>query len=180
MTGGSVTGRWRRVLLGGLALGLVVACSAEPDQPGTLPPDPPSASSTSASPSPATPEEEVEATMRAYFVAVNAMFRSGDVEPLRAFSTNGCSCRQITDSVEKVTMEGGRYKGARYVVRSVRVHDLEARSAAVEVMAKVPPYKVVDGEGKVTENSQGGALHTDFSMVKRGETWIIGNAFNLE
>ena len=160
-------------------LGLVGGCS-DPDQPSTLPSDTPTPTSLSASPTPSTPEQEVAATMQAYFEAANVMFMTGNVEPIRAFSTSGCSCRAITNSVARVAQRGGRYEGARYVVESIRVHDLDTGSAVAEVKAQVPPYKVIDSEGKITEDSDGGILHTDFSLVRREDRWVIGNAFNLE
>jgi hypothetical protein len=60
------------------------------------------------------------------------------------------------------------------------VHDLAGGTAVVEATATVSAYKVVDGSGKIVEDSGGGKLHTDYSMVKgEGDAWIIGNAFDL-
>ena len=55
-----------------------------------------------------------------------------------------------------------------------------SETGLAEVTAKVSAYKVVDGDGKVIENSPGGQLHTDYSLVHReGASWIIGNAVDL-
>ena len=121
----------------------------------------------------------MEATIRAYFAATNSAFRTGDVTAVRAFSTNGCPCRQAPDDIEEVLQGGGRFEGLRYEVQRIRVHDVEPDSAVAEVIAKVPAYKVYDGEGDVTENSPGGRLHTDFSMIRSADGWIIGNSINL-
>jgi hypothetical protein len=117
--------------------------------------------------------------MRAYFEAANTMFRTGHVTELESFSAASCPCRKITRDVAKVVAGGGRYEGTRYLVKRMTVHDVIANSAAVEVTAGVPPYKVIGGSGRVIENSSGGKLHTDFSLIRQGERWVVTNAVNL-
>ena len=156
-------------------------CTDDPPKAGRLPSDRPSPTSTSASQTPDTPEEQVEATMRAYFAEFNEAFKTGDVSELRDFSTSGCPCRDSADRIEKTVAGGGRYEGVQYDVRSIEVHDIEGQTALVEVIAKVPPYKIYDGAGKITEDSEGGRLHTDYSLVQQGSgEWIIGNSMDLE
>ena len=158
---------------------VLTACSDDPQQPGSLPSDTPSATSSSAVPLPVTPEEQVEATMIAYFEETNEAFKSGDVSDLRRFSTSGCPCRDAADGIEETIKSGGRFEDLRYEVTSVKVHDVLSDTASAEVKAIVPPYKVYDAAGEVIEESNGGTLHTDFSLVKHGNNWIIGNALNL-
>ncbi len=168
------------VLAGLLAIAGLSACSGSDPKPGTLSPSPRSSSST-ASPSPTatTPEQQIEATMRQYFVVTNEAVKTGDVDRLREFSTSGCPCRRAANSIEKTVGSGGHFEGLRYDVTSIRVHDLSGDTAIAEVTATLPPYKVIDGDGKVTENSPGGELHTDYSLVRSGDRWIIGNAVDL-
>jgi hypothetical protein len=162
-----------------LVLGLaLVSCTDDP-KPGTVGTPTPTPTSSSASPTPSTPEAQIEATMRAYFETTNTAFGTGDVAALRAFSSDGCPCRKAADDIERVVDGGGRFEGLRYDVRSIRVHDVEADTGLAEVIARVPPYKVYDGSDTVTENSKGGRLHTDFSLVRSGDRWIIGNSINL-
>jgi len=163
-----------------LAAGTLPACSEA--TPAAKAPRRSATSTATSSPTPTklTPEQEVEATIRAYFATANEMFRTGDVESLRRFSVENCPCRKITNDVEEVVRRGGHYDGSKYVVRRVSVHDVAAASAAAEVVADVPPYKVFAGSGQVLEDSGGGKLHTDFSLVKKGDRWIITNAVNLE
>ncbi|MDQ1626197.1 MAG: hypothetical protein QOJ49_1695 [Actinomycetota bacterium] len=170
--------RWAAIAA--VAVGLATGCS-DPDPPGTLPKTSPVPVSSTASPSatPTTPEQQVEATMRAYVVAANRMFTTGQVDELRTFSISSCPCRKITNSVERVVAGGGRYEGARYDLKTVNVHDVVGLTAGAEVNASVPPYRVLDGAGAVKEDSPGGSLHDDFSLVKQGNRWIITNAVNL-
>jgi hypothetical protein len=169
------------VLAGLLSVAGLTGCSGSDPEPGTLSPTP-STSTTSAPPSPSatTPEQQIEATMKEYFAVTNEAFNTGDVDRLREFSTSGCPCRRAANSIEKTIGSGGHFEGIRYDVTSIRVHDLTDNTAIAEVKATLPPYKVFDGEGKVTENSKGGRLHTDYAMVRSGDRWIIGNAVNLE
>ena len=68
-----------------LGLALVAGCSDEP-KAGTIKPPRSTPTTSSASPTPTTPEAQIEATMRAYFAAANRMFETGDVAELRTFS----------------------------------------------------------------------------------------------
>ena len=162
-----------------LAVVALSACAGENDpKPGTI--KTPKPVTSAASPTPTSPEAQIEATMRAYFALMNAAFHTGDVTRLRSFSSSGCPCRKAANAIERTVKSGGRFEGLRYEVQTVRVHDVEGATGLAEVVAKVPPYKVYNGNGEVTEDSGGGKLHTDFSLVRSGDRWIIGNALNLE
>jgi hypothetical protein len=173
--------RWvRSLMIVTLVLG-AAACSGDPPPAGAVKTSTPTASSATPTPTPSvTPvDQQIEATMRAYFEAANSMFRTGQVSELESFSAASCPCRKITRDVAKVVADGGRYKGTRYLVKRMTVHDVIADSAAVEVTAGVPPYKVISGSGRVLENSSGGELHTDFSLIREGTRWVVTNAVNL-
>jgi hypothetical protein len=168
----------RSLVIAVLALG-AAGCSDDPEKPGTIPAPSPTESSTASTPTATPVEAQVEAIMRAYFAAANRMFQTGSVAELRSFSDASCPCRKITRDVEKVATGGGKYRGTRYELAKIRVHDINNQSALAEVEAHVPAYTVIDGSGKVIENSGGGTLHTDFSLVRRGDRWIVANAVNL-
>lgn len=156
----------------------VTACSGGDDpKPGTLATSKPV--TTSASPTPSTPEAQIEATMREYFDAANKMFKTGDVSQVRSFSTSACPCRDITDRVQRIYAHGGHYAAGPITVKTVRVHDVDRQSGVAEVVARVTPYKVFNKRGKIIEDSKGGKVHADYSLVQEGDRWIIGNAFNL-
>jgi hypothetical protein len=165
-----------------LVVGLLIVpgCTDDPEQPGTLSTRSPSPTPTTTSASPATPEEQIEATMQDYFASTNEAFTTGDVSELRSFTTTTCPCRRAADDIEETVAKGGRFEHLRYEVKSIRVHDIDGGVALAEVIAKLPPYKVYDGNGDIVEDSPGGRLHTDFSLSESesGE-WIIGNAVNL-
>jgi len=179
MRGPTGTVLLRCVLVAGLLL--VPGCTDDAEEPGTLPTRSQSRTPTTTSASPDTPEAQIEATMQDYFAAFNRAFATGKVSELRKFSTDGCPCRDSADRIARTFNSGGRFEGAEYSVKSIRVHDVEGRTGLAEVVALVPPYKVFDGSGKVTENSAGGQLHTDYSLVKQSSgEWIIGNSLDFE
>jgi hypothetical protein len=168
------------VLAGLLAAAGLSACSGSDPKPSTLSPSPsPSTSNASPSPSATTPEQQVQATMTDYFDVTNEAITTGEVTALRAFSTSACPCRKAAKTIESTIGSGGHFEGLRYEVTSIKVHNLEATTAGAEVRATLAPYKVFDGDGKVTEDSPGGELHTDYSLVRSGDRWIIGNAVDL-
>ncbi len=164
-----------------VAVGVLTACSGSEPKAGrvTVTPSPTSASATSPSPSATTPEQQIEAAMARYFEVTNEAFKTGDVAELRAFSTSACPCRRATNTIATTIASGGHFEGIQYNVISIRVHNVAAETAAAEVKASLPPYKVFNGAGEVTENSKGGQLHTDYSLVRSGDRWIIGNAIDL-
>jgi hypothetical protein len=178
---GCAESRWLRSLAIAVLLLGAAACNDDPPQAGAVQTPTPSVESSTPTPTPTeTPvEQQIESTMRAYFEAANRMFRSGDVSQLQSFSADSCPCRKITRDVAKVEAGGGRYEGTRYLVQRINVHDVIADSAAAEVTAKVPPYKVIGRSGRVLEDSSGGELHTDFSLIRQGERWVVSNAVNL-
>ncbi len=169
----------RAGLTAAVSLALVAGCSDDP-KPATLKTPTATPTSTTASPTPSTPEAQIEATMRAYFEATNNAIKTGDVTELKSFSSMGCPCRKVVKSIIKTVEAGGRFEGLRYDVQRISVHDVDGNTGLAEVVAHLPPYKVFDGDGAVTEDSPGGKLHTDFSLVRSGDRWIIGNALNLE
>jgi hypothetical protein len=174
------TGTWLRAGLAAvLGLALLAGCTDDP-KPGTLKTPTATPTSTTASPTATTPEAQIEATMRSYFDVTNAAIQSGDVSKLVGFSTAGCPCRKAAREIRRTFSDGGHFEGLRYEVQRIRVHDIEQGTGLAEVVATLPPYKVFDGDGDVTEDSAGGKLHTDFSLVRSGDRWIIGNALNLE
>jgi hypothetical protein len=162
-----------------LVAGVLVAGCSDPDQPGTVPRTTPTPLTSTPSPTPTSVEAQLEATMRAYFSAANEMFKTGQVAKVREFSGADCPCRKTPNSVEDVVSEGGRYEGTTYNVTAVNVHDVAGATAGVEVKANVTPYKVIAASGKIIEDSPGGQLHTDYSLVQQGTKWLIVNAVNL-
>ena len=174
------TAAWSpRWAAGALVAAVLLAGCSDPDEPGTVPRTTPTVATSTPSPTPTTVEAQIEAMMLAYFTASNEMFETGQVSQVRAFSSDGCPCRKISNDVQKVVSAGGRYEGTSYEVTSVNVHDVAGATAAAEVKADVSPYKVIDGSGKTIEDSPGGQLHTDYSLVHQGNRWIIVNAVNL-
>ncbi len=174
------TATWSpRWAAGALVAAVLLAGCSDPDRPGTVPRSSPTVTTSSPSPTPTSVEAQVEALMSAYFSAANEMFKTGQVTQVQAFTSDTCPCRKISNDVRRVVSTGGRYEGASYKVTFIKAHDVAGATAAAEVKAAVSPYKVIAGSGKTIEDSPGGLLHTDYSLVQQGNRWIIVNAVNL-
>jgi hypothetical protein len=168
----------RSLVIAVLALG-AIGCSDDPEKPGTIPTPRPTESSTASTPTPTPVEAQVEAAMTAYLAAANDALVSGNTSRMEALSDPRCPCRALARKLRRVYGSGGRYEGAEYSIRTLKVHDIHGRAALAEVRADIAPYKVLNGSDKVTEDSKGGQLHTDFSLLVKEGSWIVANSFDL-
>ena len=92
------------VVIAALGLALLAGCS-DKDEPGTLPKTP-KPSSTSASPTPATPEEEVEAAVRAYYAELTRAAQTNDATVLEDADDYGCPCYRAVKVIKRNEREG--------------------------------------------------------------------------
>src|SRR5215203_2157406 len=90
MRGPTGTVLLRCALVAGLLL--VPGCTDDPEEPGTLPTRSQSPTPTTTSASPDTPEEEVEAAVRAYYAELTRAAQTNETEQLRAMVTRRCPC----------------------------------------------------------------------------------------
>jgi len=173
----SGTGRRAGILL---CIVLAVTACSDPEPPGTLPDRTPSASSTSASPTPATPEEEVEAAVRAYYAELSRAAQTNDTSKLRTMTTTGCPCYRPVRVIDKNESKGRTTPDARIEIASLRIHDIEGRTALAEVKTNEGMFKVFDSSAEVIGRVPARQNHLDLSLVQtEAGRWIIGNQFNL-
>ncbi|HEU4911516.1 MAG TPA: hypothetical protein VFV76_06430, partial [Actinomycetes bacterium] len=100
------TGSLQRAALLVCAVLVLTACSDDPQQPGSLPSDIPSAASSSAVPTPDTPEEQVEAAVRAYYAELTRAAQTNDTSRLRTMTTKGCPCYRAVKVIENNEAKG--------------------------------------------------------------------------
>jgi hypothetical protein len=165
-----------------VVLGLALAgCSSEPDQPATLPDDRPSATSTSATPSAMTPEQEVEAAVRAYYAELTRAAQTNDTESLRKMTTTGCPCFRPVKVIERNEANGRRTPDASFQVERLMIHEVDATSAAVEVETDEAAYQVVNREAEVVGRVPARSNHVQLSLVRNHlGAWIVANEFVIE
>lgn len=168
----------RLALVVSAALVVVSGCSDEPDKPGTLPS--PKATSSSASPTPDTPEEQVEAAVRAYYAELTRAAQTNDTTKLRTMTTKGCPCYRAVKVIDRNTREGESTPDASFELTMVRIHDLEGGTALAEVKTRESAYEVVNSSNDVVDRVEAQSTHLDLSLVRSSDgRWIIGNWFNL-
>ena len=162
-----------------------VGCS-DPDQPGTLPSSPSKSSSSSsdsatASPTPTTPEQQVEAAVRNYYAELTRAARTNDTSTLKLLVHKGCTCYRAVRVIDRNRSERERTPDIAIEVTNLNVHDLEAKTAGVEVKTRDGAYDVLDKSGDLLERIPAARTHVDLSMVQsRSGRWIVANSFNLE
>jgi hypothetical protein len=178
MRGPTGTVLLRCALVAGLLV--VPGCSDDPEQPGTLPTRSPSPTPTSTSASPDTPEEQVEAAVRAYYSELTRAAQTNDTQELRQMVTRACPCYRPIRVIESGAKRGEITPDAEWTVTRLRIHDLEPGTALAEVEYEVSAYDVLDESGDVLGHVAAQRSHFDLSLVKSGSEWVISNLVNLE
>ena len=174
------SGRWPR--LGVVALFMVVVligCSEEPEPPGSLPSTAPAPTSSSGSSTPQSPKQEVEAAVRAYYAELTRAAQTNDTSKLRTMVTKGCPCYEPIRIIERGAKRGEKAPDAKWIVRSVDVHDVNGRTAVAEVRYDVSGYDVIDESGEVLGHVKPQKSHFDLSLIRAPHGWIIGNLVEL-
>ena len=172
----------RLCLVVGMGLGVVgiVGGCSDLDQRSTLPSDTPTPTSSSASPTPATPEQEIEAAVRAYYAELQRAARTNDTSELRGLTTRQCPCFRPVQVIEGNRKKGRTTPDATFGVTRVRVHNLEGRSAIVEVATSDAAYDVMDSSGTVIGRVSARNHLLDLTVVRDDDgRWIIVNEFDL-
>jgi hypothetical protein len=127
-----------------------------------------------------TPEEEVEAAVRAYYAELTRAARTNDTTVLKTLTTSGCPCYRPVRVINRGAERGEHTPDATWTVRSVRVHDATENSAQAEVRYTVSAYEVLDEAGKRLGRVDAQESHLDLSLVRGPNGWVIGNVFDLE
>ncbi len=140
---GAPTGTFRRFGLSVvLALVLVSGCSDDPVEGAKVPPRA-TPTTTSASPTPDTPEKQIKATMAAYFAERTLRSETGDIDASSRLQYEGLS---MPRGSRKSDQTGG-LQAVRYEIRRVRRSCRSActtsrrESGLRRSWHKVPPYK---------------------------------------
>jgi hypothetical protein len=179
MRGPTGTVLLRCALVAGLLV--VPGCSDDPATPGTLPTGSPSPTPTSTSASPDTPEEQVEAAVRAYYAELTRAARTNDTSRLRDMTTSGCPCRRPVRIIDGFAARGWTAPDAEFAVTLVRVRDADTRQAVVEVKTADAAYTVLDRSGKAIDRIATRSTHVDLSLVRTPtDAWVIANEVDLK
>src|SRR3954463_5516116 len=161
-----------------VSLALVAGCSDDP-KPGTLKTPTATPTSTTASPTPTTPEAQIEAAVRAYYAELTRAAQTNDTSRLKKMTSRACPCYRPVTVIEAGAKRGETTPEASWSVESLRVHDLDGRSAVAEVKYGVTAYDVLDKDGDVVGSVPARKNHYDLSVVQNGDgQWIIANVFD--
>ena len=128
----------------------VAACGSGAGKPTRLPDRSPTPSVTAS----LTPEQQVEAAVRAYYAEVNRALSSGQTTQLAMLSHPQCSCRRLVTYISE-KWEGGALRGARYELKLVKAHPPLGGVLSALVSYSVSAYDVLDRSGRVIEQVEG-------------------------
>jgi hypothetical protein len=169
----------RLALLGLTAVLVGAACSDPP--PAAKPPKVSTAGSAtrSATPTPTTPEQEVEAAVRAYYAELTRAAQTADTSGLRRIASPGCPCYGAVPAIEADARKGLKTPEAIWTVRAVNVHDIVRNTAAAQVAFDVNAYELVDEHGSAVSRIPARRERVDLSFVKQGGLWIATNVVDL-
>jgi hypothetical protein len=162
-----------------VSLALVAGCTDDP-KPGTLKTPTATPTSTTASPTPTTPEAQIEAAVRAYYAELTRAAQTNDTSELKKMTSRACPCYRPVTVIEAGAKRGETTPEASWSIESVRVHDLEGRTAVAEVKYGVTAYDVLDKDGHKVGSVPARNNHYDLSVVQNPDgQWIIANVFDL-
>jgi hypothetical protein len=117
--------------------------------------------------------------MRRYFDMANAALAGRPVVGLASVTAASCVCRRFVQDIVDVNRSGGHFEGARFDLAAILVRDVTFRTATAEVRGSMPPYREYDGDGSVLEDSPGGRVHLEYSLVRRASGWKIVRLIDL-
>ena len=168
------------VLAGLLSAGLA-GCSGSGPKPGTLTPTP-TASSTTASPSPSatTPEQQIEAAVRAYYAALLLGVQTGQASDLKKLVTKTCPCFAAVETIEENQANGRSGPEARLTIQKLTLHNVEAGLAGASVVYDVNGYDLVDKSGDVVSTIKPRHDAVDLTLVRHPSgNWVVSNVTDL-
>jgi len=163
-----------------LAAATLPACS-EPT-PAAKAPRRSATSTTTSSPTPTklTPEQEVEAAVRAYYAELTRAAQTNDTSKLKTLIHKNCPCAGSARSIDETAKRGLMTRSAAWTVRSIDVHDVTAGAAAAEVRYDVSAFSVHEEDGTVVDRYPKRSAHVDLSLVLLDGRWVLANVFDLE
>ncbi len=170
-----------------LAAAVLGACSDPPPagrvgsqrSTSTATTSPSMSDSPSMSPTTLTPEQEVEAAVRAYYAELTRAAQTNDTSRLKKLVHKNCPCYRAVTVIEDGARRGERTPDLEWRLQTVKVHDVVSSSAAAEVRFRVSDYKVIDGAGRTVERFPATNAHLDLSLTEQQKVWVVSNVFDL-
>jgi hypothetical protein len=154
-------------------------CSNGPPPAGAVKSTTPTVETTTPSPTETPVEQQVEAAVRAYYAELTRAAQTLDTTNLKTLAEASCPCSGSAKSIDSTRKSGHRIPKASWTVRKLRVHDVIARSAGVEVWYRVASYTVLDGNGQVINRFPKRDKHVDLTLLNEGDRWRLSNVFDL-
>lgn len=177
---------------------IAAACTADADEPSTLPDTAATADVHSPTPIPTpTPTVEppveppnaheysaegVEAFTRYAIDVINHAYRTNDVTPLKQIMTPECEfCVASVSRLTTIAEAGGRIEGGQLLPEAISVvgpAEGVQTSAGVELV--VTASRTTDGEGQVKNTELDRDRYFIFNLTRKGDTWRLAEVLSSE
>jgi hypothetical protein len=145
-----------------VSLALVAGCTDDP-KPGTLKTPTASPTSTSASPTPTTPEAQIEAAVRAYYAELTRAAQTNDTSKLTPMVTPGCPCFRTVRGINQARAAGRTTPDVSWTIDSLHVHDVEKGTGHADVEYTVSAYEELNAKAKVVADYPQSQSQVDLS-----------------
>lgn len=172
--------RWLRSLVVAVLLLAAAACSDDPPPAGAAETPAPSVVSSTPTPTETPIEQQVESAVRAYYAELTRAAQTNDTSTLKTLLRKSCPCYRAVRVIDAGAKQGETTPDAKWMLESVRVHDITGQAAVAEVNYRVSAYDVLDKSGDVIDHIGTRSSHFDLSLVQLGSPWIVANIFDLE
>ena len=133
-------------------------------------------SATSPIPTPApepTTDAAIEAGVRAWFVAVNTAFTTGDTKQLREHTEPTCACLNLSREIER-TWSSGRIVGLTWTPIRVHVVDVNYHIATVDFSFDEPSYHVIN-KGHISRTHHADRISVVSQFALKSGEWRMWN-----
>ncbi len=169
------------VLAGLLGLAVLAGCTGSEPKAGTVTPTPTlSSSGESPSPTATTPEQQIEAAVRAYYAALLLGVQTSQTSDLRLLVTKACPCFAAVQTLEDNRAKGRSGPDAQLDIQELSVHNVKAGLAGASVTYQVSGYDLVNKSGEVVSKIKPRHDAVDLTMVRRpAGTWVVSNVTDL-
>jgi hypothetical protein len=117
----------------------------------------------------------ITAALQGYVAAVNTTLRTGNVAPVLAATTTGCTCRQGAQAIGKVYAGHGRFLGTHFVVMRIAVTKLGLSSSQAWLTYRVPASAIIGTNGKRKPLTAKPPITEVFTLHKDRGRWLVAS-----
>ena len=118
--------------------------------------------------------------MRTYYAELTRAAQTGRTARLRTLVHRNCPCFGAVESIQDVANKGFSTPNATWTLESLRVRELAAGQAFVEVRYRVNAHDLIGPDGERADSFPEKRRHLEVSLARSDSRWVVTNLFDLE